>query len=96
VLDADPQRIRVRVNRLVLLENGWEVWPARALTLSVTPEAVVRRRVSPGTFEAMALADFRRNDRVVVVTNEFSNSVASARARPHVHTIRDILLRLET
>jgi hypothetical protein len=96
VLDADPQRVRVRVNRVVLLENGWEVWPARALTLSVTPEAVVRRRVSPGTFEAMALADFRRNDRVVVVTNEFSNSVASARARSHVHTIRDILLRLET
>ena len=95
VLDADPQRIRVRVNRVVLRENGWEVLPARGLTLSVTPDAVLRRHVSPGTFEDVALSDFRRNDRVVVVTNEFHDSLASARARGNAHTIRDILLRLE-
>ena len=96
VLDADPQRIRIRVNRVVLVENGWEVRPARSVTVSVPAEAVVRRVVAPGTYESIALADFRAGDRVVVRTNDFPETVASARAASHAHTIRDILLRLET
>ncbi len=96
VLDVDPQRIRIRVNRVILLENGWEVRPARAVTVSVPPEAVVRRAIGPGTFEPIALGEFRRRDRVVVVTNDFAETIASARAASHVHTIRDILLRLDT
>jgi hypothetical protein len=96
VLDVDPQRIRIRVNRVVLVENGWEVRPARSVTVSVPAEAVVRRVVAPGTYESIALADLRAGDPVVVRTNDFPEIVASARAASHVHTIRDILLRLDT
>jgi Peptidase family M23 len=96
VLDTDPQRVRLRVNRAILRENGWVVRPARALTVSVSPDAVLRRAVGPGAFEQVPLADFRPDDRIVVVTDEFADSLAAARAVAGRHTIRDILLRLDT
>ena len=96
VLDLEPQRLRIRVNRVILLENGWKVRPARSLTVSVPPEAVVRRAVGAGTFEPIALDDFRPRDRVVVRTNAFAESRASARATFDVLTISNVLLRLET
>jgi hypothetical protein len=50
--------------------------------------------VSPGTFEPIPLADFRPDDRIVVVTDEFADTLGAARAVAGRHTIRDILLRL--
>jgi hypothetical protein len=93
-LDGDPQRVRVRVTH-VRLSNGWTVRPARDVSLSVPPEAVMRRTVTPQTYEAVTLEDFHRDDRVTVWTNEFPEKVEWARARWGLHTVRDVLLRLE-
>jgi murein DD-endopeptidase MepM/ murein hydrolase activator NlpD len=92
-LDVVPQRIKIRVTGL-RLPNGWSVKPARYLTLSVPPGAVLRRTVEPGTSEPTTLDEFSRDDRVVVWVNEFAETRAAARATAGRHTTRDILLRL--
>ncbi|MGH7359445.1 MAG: hypothetical protein ACREJR_11590, partial [Candidatus Rokuibacteriota bacterium] len=93
VLDADPQRIRVKVIQ-VRQPNGWFVKPARNIVLSLRPEAVVRRMVAPGTSALVTLADFQPGDRVTVWTNEFPENLVSARAPWALHTVSDILLHL--
>ncbi|MGH3038647.1 MAG: M23 family metallopeptidase [Gaiellaceae bacterium] len=92
-LDTDPPRIRVRVRGLRLRENGWNVRPARDVTLRVPPGAVLRRAVGPGTYEIVALNAFRRDDRVVVWTNDRPESRASARAAAGLHAVDRIRLR---
>ena len=92
-LDLDPPRVRVRVTH-VRLPNGWTARPARDVSLSVPPEAVMRRAVTPQTYEAITLDDFGRDDRVTVWTNQFPEKVAWARASWGLLTVRDILLRL--
>jgi Peptidase family M23 len=92
--DADPQLLRIRVRGIRLLENDWRVRPARAFTLSVPPEAVMRRAVTPGTFRVVTLDAFLEDDRVIVWTTEFDESLAAARASAGTHAVRSILLRL--
>jgi murein DD-endopeptidase MepM/ murein hydrolase activator NlpD len=87
-----PQQVRIQVRR-VDLSNGWITKPARELTVTLTPETVLRRRVAPETSEPVTLAVFQAGDRVAVWTGEFANTRAAARAWPGTHTIRDILLR---
>jgi hypothetical protein len=87
-----PQQIRVQVNR-VDLSNGWITKPARALTLTLTPETLLRRRVAPETSEPVTLDMFQAGDRVAVWSDEFANTRAAARAYAGTHTTRDILLR---
>ena len=94
--DADPQQLRIRVKGIRLIENDWRIRPARTFTLAVPPEAVMRRAVAPGTFRAVSLDAFREDDRVVIWTSEFDESLAAARALAGTHAIRDILLRLRT
>jgi Peptidase family M23 len=93
-LDLDPPRVRILVTR-VRLPNGWIVRPARDVSVSVPPEAVMRRAVAPQTYEALTLDDLRRDDRVTVLTNEFPEKLEWARAPWGLHTVRDILLRLQ-
>ena len=95
ILDTVPQRIRIRVNGL-RLSNGWSVRPARSLTLSVPPDAVLRQDIEPGTFQTVTLGKFSPGDRVVAWVNNFPETLASARAGAGRHTLRDILLRLRT
>ena len=96
VLDADPQRLRLHVTRVVMVQNGWQIRPARSLTVSVPDGAVVRHAVAPGSFEQITLASLRPRDRIVVRTNSFHDTLAAARARSNAHTIREVLLRLDT
>jgi Peptidase family M23 len=93
--DTDPQQLRIRVKGLRLIENDWRIRPARAFTLAVPPEAVMRRAVAPGTFRVVTLDAFREDDRVIVWTSEFHESLAAARASAGTHAIREILLRLK-
>jgi hypothetical protein len=92
-LAADPPRISVRITGLRILENRWFLRPDRSLTLSVPPEAVMRRSVGPETSETVRLGAFRRDDRVVVWTNAFRENLASARALAGTHVVRKLLLR---
>jgi Peptidase family M23 len=92
-LAADPPRISVRITGLRILENRWFLRPARSLTLSVPPEAVMRRPVGPETSETVRLGAFRRDDRAVVWTNAFRENLASARALAGTHVVRKLLLR---
>jgi hypothetical protein len=94
LLGADPQRIRIKAKALRLLENDWTVRPARSFTLSVPPEAVLRRAVALRTYEAVALDNFRPDDRIVVWANDFPESLASARAAPGAHSVSKLQLRL--
>ena len=96
VLDADPQRLRLHVTRVVMVQNGWQSRPARSLTVSVPDGAVVRHAVAPGSFEQITLASLRPRDRIVVRTKSFHDTLAAARARSNAHTIREVLLRLDT
>ncbi len=90
LLDLDPQRIRIRITQL-RLSNGVTVKPARDITLSVPPEAILRTAVAAKASEPISLADFLPGDRVIVWANEFPETLLSARAAPGVHTIRDLL-----
>jgi hypothetical protein len=92
-VDLDPPRIHLRVTH-VLLPNGWTARPARHISLSVPPDAVVRRAVAPRTFEVLTLDDFRPDDRVSVWTNRFPEKLRWARAPWGLHTVQDVLLRL--
>ena len=92
-LAADPPRINVRIRGLRILENRWFLRPARSLTLSVPPGAVMRRSSGPGTSETVRLGAFRRDDRVVVWTNDFRENLASARALAGTHIVRKLVLR---
>lgn len=92
-VDRNPQRIRIKVNR-VWLPNKWMIRPARNLTLSLTPETVLRRRTASKTSVPTPLENFAADDRVTVVTNDFADTRASAEARSGRHTIRTILIRL--
>jgi hypothetical protein len=88
-----PQQVRIQVNR-VDLSNGWVTRkPERTLTVSLTPETVLRRRVAPESSEPVTLDMFQAGDRVAVWSGEFTNTRAAARALPGRHTIDDILLR---
>ncbi|HXV33639.1 MAG TPA: M23 family metallopeptidase [Gaiellaceae bacterium] len=89
-LEAEPQRMRVRINRL-RLSNGTFVKPARDVTLAVPPEAILRRTID-GAPVAIPLDEFKPGDRVTVWANEFAETLGSARGAAGVHTIRDILL----
>jgi hypothetical protein len=93
-LDLDPQRVRLRVTH-VLLPNGWAARPARDVSVSVPPEAVVRRAVGRRTYEAITLEDFQPDDRVTVWTTDVPEKVGSARAPWGFPRVRNILLRLE-
>ena len=90
--DLDPRRIRLRV-RFVRLANGWPIKPARKVTLSLPPSAVLRRSGGPGVSQAATLANFTPGRRVSAWTNGFPQTFASAKAAPGRHTIRDLLLR---
>jgi Peptidase family M23 len=92
-LNLEPPRVRLRVTH-VRLSNGWTARPARDVSLSVPPEAVMRRPAGPETYEVITLADLRRDDRVTVWTKDFPEKVAWARAGWGLHTVRDVLLRL--
>ena len=88
-LDLAPQRIRIRITQL-RLSNGTIVKPARDISLSVPPGAVLRRNVD-GIPAPLLLTDFRPGDRVIAWANEFPETLAAARGVPGLHTIRDIL-----
>ncbi|MGH3024489.1 MAG: M23 family metallopeptidase [Gaiellaceae bacterium] len=90
--DADPDRIRIRVTQ-VRLTNGWTVAPARSVTLSLPPEATLRRTTAPGTWTTATLADFSPGDRVQVWTPVMANTRSKARAFSGVLEVQDIVLR---
>jgi len=89
--DLNPQLIRIRV-ALVRLSNGWMIRPARDVTLSLPPTAVVRRGVASGPSTAATLVDFTPGRRVTAWTNAFTQNLTAAKADPGLHTIRDLLL----
>jgi Peptidase family M23 len=92
-LNLDPPRVRLRVTH-VRLSNGWTARPARDVSVSVPPEAVMRRAVSPQTYEAITLDQLRRDDRLTAWTNRFPEKVVWARAPWGLHSVRTVLLRL--
>jgi hypothetical protein len=89
-LDLEPQRIRVKIAQL-RLSNGTFVRPARDVTLSVPPEAILRRTVG-GLPETIPLDEFEPGDPVTVWVNDFPETHHAARGMAAVHSIRDILL----
>lgn len=88
-LDRDPQRIRVKIT-LLRLSNGTTAKPARDVTLSIPPEAILRRSVG-STSEPTVLEDFVAGDRVIVWANDFDETREAARGVPGLVTIRNIL-----
>lgn len=90
--DTDPDRVRVRVARVVL-SNGWAMRPARAVTFSVPPEATVSRRSPSGTVSAARFADLAEGQFVTVETTQFAQTLAFARALPAVHAAATVLIR---
>lgn len=93
-LGVDPQRITIRVT-YVKLSNGWVARPARNLTLSVAPDAVVRRRTTAGN-EPTTLETFATGRKVSAWTHDTNQNRGAARALPGRHTIRVLLLRSAT
>jgi hypothetical protein len=91
-LDLNPDRIRVRVEKL-RLSNGWWVRPARDVTLSVPAATAVKRSGELGSLSATTLAAAEKGERVVVWTKTFAQTLASARAAPGLHVAGQILLR---
>ena len=87
----NPERIRISAAR-VRLSNGWTVRPARNVTLSLPPTAVVRRGVASGPSTAATLTDFAPGRRVTAWTNAFTHNLTTAKADPPLLTIRDLLL----
>jgi hypothetical protein len=90
--DTDPDRIRVRVARVVL-SNGWLMRPARAVTFSVPFDATVSRRSPTGTLAAARFADLAEGQLVTVASTEFAQTLAFARALPGAHAASTILIR---
>ncbi len=89
-LDLDPQRIRVRITQL-RLSNGVTIKPARDLTLSVPVGATLRRTTAERTSEPILLGDFVAGSNVIAWSNDFPETVLSARAAPGLLTVRDLL-----
>jgi hypothetical protein len=76
----------------VRLSNGWMIRPARNVTLSLPPAAVVRRGGASGPSAAATLADFTPGRRVTAWTEVFTHNLTTAKADPPLLTIRDLLL----
>jgi peptidase M23-like protein len=90
--DTNPDRIRVRVARVVL-SNGWGMRPGRAVTFSVPLDATLSRRSPTGTVAAVRFADLAEGQLVTVETTEFAQTLAFARALPGTHAASTILIR---
>jgi murein DD-endopeptidase MepM/ murein hydrolase activator NlpD len=90
--DLDPVRVRIRVGQ-IRMSNGWILKPARDVTLTVQPEAVLRRAVAEKAYAPASLSEFGKGTRVTAFTTWFAPTVASARA-PNGHlVVADLLIR---
>jgi Peptidase family M23 len=89
-LETDPQRIRLKIIRL-RLSGDLVVEPARNVTLSVPSHATVRRTTTERASVPITLAGFEQGDRVVAWTDEFPETVRSARGAAGRHTVTDLL-----
>jgi hypothetical protein len=87
--DENPARVQLRILR-IRLSNGVIVRPARTVTLTVPPEAVVSQNL-PDQRIAITFADLGAGDPVVAWTLDAPETRASARGRAGVHSIRGIL-----
>lgn len=90
--DADPDRVRVRVARVVL-SNGWWMRPARDATFTVPPGSAVSRRRADGEVAAATFGDVAPGQRVTITTGDFPQTLLYARARPGRHAGATILIR---
>lgn len=89
-LETDPQRVRLKIIRL-RLSGDLVVEPARNVTLSVPSDATVRRTTTERASVPITLAGFEQGDRVVAWTDEFPETVRSARGAAGRHTVVDLL-----
>ena len=92
VTDTDPQRIRIRVTRVVL-SNGWVFFPNRDIALSVAPDTIYRRWTEPGVFSTVNLSQFKPGFKVVAWTGDFTQNLNASRALPGLHVAADLLIR---
>jgi Peptidase family M23 len=92
VPDADPQRIRIRVTR-VLTSQGWVTFPNRDIAFSVSPDTIYRRWSRPGVFSTTTLSQFKPGLKVIGWTGNFTQNLGAARALPGLHVATDLLIR---
>ena len=86
--DQEAVRVRLRIIR-IRLSNGVVVKPARNVTLTVPPEAIVSQNL-PDQRIAITFADLGAGDPVVAWTLDAPETRASARGRAGIHSIREI------
>jgi hypothetical protein len=89
-LEVDPQRIRLKIIRL-RLSGELRVKPARNVTLSVPAGATLRRSTAERSSIPISLEGFEPDDRVVAWTDEFPETLLSARGAPGRHAVGDLL-----
>ena len=92
VTDIDPQRIRIRVTR-VLLSNGWVFRPepghrARAVAGHDLPPVD-----GAGVFSTASLSQFKPGLKVIAWTGDFTQNLNASRALPGLHVAADLLIR---
>jgi murein DD-endopeptidase MepM/ murein hydrolase activator NlpD len=95
VTDTDPQRIRIRLTRVVL-SNGWVVRPNRDIAVAMAPDTVVRRWAKPGSFEPASMSQFKPGLKVIAWTGNFTQNLNASRGLPGLHVAADLLLRKQT
>jgi Peptidase family M23 len=95
VTDIDPQRIRIRVTR-VLTSNGWVAFPNRDIAISLSPDTTYRRWTKPGVFSTVSLNQFKPGLKVVAWTDNFTQNLNAARALPGLHVAADVLIRKQS